>query len=47
MNIYVDMVGDLFHINHVNLLKEVSSYGNNLIVGVHSDEDVKKYNVYL
>lgn len=42
-NIYVDMVGDLFHINHINLLKKAKEYGNNLIVGIHSDKDVESY----
>mgnify|MGYP003973979487 CR=1 FL=1 len=42
-NIYVDMVGDLFHINHINLFKKSREYGNNLIVGVHSDKDVESY----
>ena len=42
-NIYVDMVGDLFHINHINLLKKAREFGNNLIVGVHSDKDVETY----
>jgi len=42
-NIYVDMVGDLFHGNHVRLLKEAKTYGNNLLLGLHSDEEVEKY----
>ena len=42
-NIYVDMVGDLFHINHINLIKEAKKFGKHLIVGVHSDSDVESY----
>ena len=42
-NIYVDMVGDLFHINHINLFKKARKFGKNLIVGVHSDSDVESY----
>ena len=42
-NVYVDMVGDLFHINHINLFKKAKKYGNNLIVGIHSDKDVESY----
>ena len=42
MIIYADMVGDLFHAGHVNLLKKLSSMGY-LIVGLNSDKDVKSY----
>ena len=42
-NIYVDMVGDLFHINHINLIKKAKNFGKYLIVGVHSDSDVESY----
>jgi len=41
--VYVDMVADLFHKNHVELLKEAKSLGNILYVGIHSDESVEKY----
>lgn len=41
--IYTDMVGDLFHANHVKLLKEASEFGDKLYVGVHSDEVVAGY----
>ena len=42
-NIYVDMVGDLFHMNHVRLFKEAKDFGNNLFIGIHSDESVQNY----
>ena len=42
-NVYVDMVGDLFHANHVKLFQEAKEYGNNLFVGIHSDETVQNY----
>ena len=41
-NVYVDMVGDLFHANHVKLFKEAKKFGNNLLVGIHSDLTVRK-----
>jgi cytidyltransferase-like protein len=42
-NVYIDMVGDLFHANHVKLFKEAKLLGNNLVVGIHSDETVQNY----
>ena len=41
--VYVTMVADLFHYGHISLLKRAKEYGNKLIVGLHSDEDVAKY----
>ncbi len=41
--VYVDMVADLFHIGHINILKQALQYGDYLIVGIHNDEDVKSY----
>ena len=43
MNIYVDMVGDLFHASHVNSLKNAKKLGDKLIVGIHSDKDTESY----
>ena len=40
---YVDMVADLFHQGHVELLRRAKNYGDNLIVGIHSDEVVMTY----
>ena len=42
-NVYVDMVGDLFHANHVKLFKKAKTFGNNLLVGIHSNETVENY----
>jgi cytidyltransferase-like protein len=41
--VYIDMCADLFHWGHVNLLKNAKSMGDKLIVGIHSDETIKKY----
>jgi cytidyltransferase-like protein len=41
--VYVDMVGDLFHYNHVNLIRESLKYGDEVYVGVHNDKDVASY----
>lgn len=41
--VYVDMVGDLFHVGHVAFLRQARSLGDELVVGVHSDETVESY----
>lgn len=41
--VYVDMVGDLFHMGHVEFLKAAREHGDWLVVGVLSDEDVAEY----
>ena len=38
--VYVDMVADLFHYGHVELLKQARALGDFLLVGVHSDDEV-------
>lgn len=43
IRIYVDMVGDLFHAGHINMLKRASKIGNYLIVGLVGDEACKSY----
>lgn len=37
------MVADLFHYGHVNFLRQASSHGDFLLVGVHADETVESY----
>lgn len=41
--VYVDMVGDLFHPGHVALLRAARAFGDELVVGVLSDETVACY----
>jgi len=41
--IYVDMVGDLFHKGHVEILKAARAMGDYLIVGVLADSVVASY----
>lgn len=41
--IYADMVGDLFHPGHVELLRAARALGDCLVVGVLSDEVVAAY----
>lgn len=43
IRIYADIVGDLFHIGHINLFKQAREFGDYLIVGVHSDTTVESY----
>lgn len=41
--VYVDMVADLFHHGHAELLRRARALGDELVVGVHSDADVETY----
>ena len=38
IRVYVDMVADLFHYGHVELLRQARALGDCLLVGVHADE---------
>ena len=37
------MVADLFHYGHIQFLKKAKTFGNKLVVGIHSDKDVALY----
>jgi len=41
--VYADMVCDLFHYGHVRFLERARKLGDELVVGVHSDETVSEY----
>jgi cytidyltransferase-like protein len=41
--VYVDMVADLFHCGHVEFLRKARATGDELIVGIHSDDTVEQY----
>lgn len=41
--VYVDVVGDLFHAGHVELLRAARSFGDSLVVGVLPDDVVAAY----
>lgn len=40
---FTDGVYDMFHIGHLNMIKEAKKHCDYLIVGVHSDEIVEGY----
>ncbi len=43
IRVYADMVGDMFHYGHVELLKKARAMGDYLLVGVHADDTVSDY----
>ena len=40
VRVYVDMVADLFHYGHIELLRQARALGDYLLVGVHADDAV-------
>lgn len=43
VRVYADIVGDLFHMGHVEFFKNAKALGDYLIIGVLSDETVASY----
>ena len=43
IKLYVCVTGDLFHYGHLSFFKKAREFGDYLIVGVHSDEDVASF----
>lgn len=43
IRVYTDMVADLFHHGHVELLRRARALGDELVVGIHSDDTVASY----
>lgn len=43
VRIYVDMVGDLFHAGHINMIRRAKKLGNYLIVGLIGDDVCENY----
>ncbi|MDZ4735501.1 MAG: adenylyltransferase/cytidyltransferase family protein [Rhodospirillaceae bacterium] len=41
--VYTDGVWDLLHPNHINLMEEVLTYGDRLLIGVITDEMALRY----
>lgn len=43
IRVYTDMAADMFHVGHLNLIRRARSFGDYMLVGVHSDDDIKSY----
>lgn len=43
MRIYVCVTGDLFHYGHISFFKKAKTFGDYLLVGIHSDDDAEEY----
>ena len=41
--VYVDVVFDLFHYGHVEFLRQARAFGDKVVVGLVSDDDVATY----
>ena len=45
VRIWVDGCFDLFHFGHCNAIRQAKAFGDELVVGIHSDEEIKKQKV--
>jgi len=43
VRVYADVVCDLFHAGHVRFFEQCRALGDELVVGVHDDDDVASY----
>lgn len=43
IRVYADVVADLFHYGHAEFFRRAREFGDVLVVGVHSDEEVARY----
>jgi len=43
VNVYASGVWDLLHVGHMKHFNQISKLGNRVLIGVHTDEDVKSY----
>jgi len=41
--VYADMVADLFHYGHAEFLRRAREFGDEMVVGIHSDATVSSY----
>ena len=41
--IYADIAGDLLHHGHIKFFKNLHKYGDYVIIGIHSDQDIYDY----
>ena len=41
IRVYADMVADLFHYGHVEFLRQVSSMGDYVLVGINADDEAE------
>jgi glycerol-3-phosphate cytidylyltransferase-like family protein/phosphatidylglycerophosphate synthase len=45
VNVYASNVWDLIHLNHIEYFDQVTRLGNRLLIGVHDNAEIKRYNI--